>query len=183
MSHLYRKPERHTPKLRWMFLVARGSAYSVFAFCLGLSLMGPILALFALCLCLDLAFGRPDPDIGNVPLWASMMFLLPWIVGCIAFQLVCLAGSNKAYTRGKDMRYVPPVRQQNSRLPDKEVLLRGSSEPVAGREELLRAASGRAAETGAELLRAGRKPDPGDVVAAPTVGYSSSSSETIGGVR
>jgi len=53
-----------------------------------------------------------------------------------------------------ELRYVPPVRDQLAALPAEEILVRGSGQPAATPEELLRAARAGTADAREELLRA-----------------------------
>lgn len=52
------------------------------------------------------------------------------------------------------LNYVPPVREQVANLPADEVLLRGSNQPTATPEELLRSAQAGIETDAQELLRA-----------------------------
>ena len=88
----------------------------------------------------------------------GLLFLGPWIVAWTIIELACLLACKCAETCITDLAFVPPVHQQITRLPNNEVLLRGSKEPVTGREELLRAAKVKASEPSKELLRADLNP-------------------------
>lgn len=65
--------------------------------------------------------------------------------------------------RARSIPYVPPVREQIAALPADEILVRGSDQPAAGQEELLRPGKYSYDVSSDELLRAERS----DSSAAP----------------
>lgn len=90
-----------------------------------------------------------DPDeFTNVPFLAY--FLMLDFLGGSTWLFARLWRSSA--TAANTLDYVPPVREQIAVLPADEVLLRGSDEPSATPEELLRAAHGGTVEAGEDLL-------------------------------
>jgi hypothetical protein len=74
------------------------------------------------------------------------------VLAAIAF--VSFRSWRRSKHEAETIAYVPPVREQIAALPAEEILVRGSDQPAATPDELLRPARERA-ETGAEeLLRA-----------------------------
>jgi len=61
--------------------------------------------------------------------------------------------SKSARAKANSLPYVATVEQQIANLPAQDVLLRGSDQPLAARDELLRAARERAEGDTDELLR------------------------------
>lgn len=153
MSHIYKKPERHTAKKRWEYLRAKGTAYSILGvsvcvFGLGL-VVGTLTVLF---------LGAMDLCGNGGRFFQGLLFLGPWIAAWTIIELACLLACKCAETCITDLAFVPSVHQQITRLPDDDVLLRGSDAPGTGREELLRAAQAIGGEPSKELLRADCNP-------------------------
>lgn len=74
----------------------------------------------------------------------------------VLLRVILLYRSQVDKARG--IAYVPPVAEQIAALPAESILVRGSEQPAAQPEELLRAAQSGAETEAGELLRAGSKP-------------------------
>lgn len=83
----------------------------------------------------------------------SLMWLFPALLtGSVTYLgFNCISTAHKM---ADDNDYVPPVREQIDTLPADEILVRGSDEPTAKPDELLRAPQAAVAEPAEELLRA-----------------------------
>jgi hypothetical protein len=71
------------------------------------------------------------------------------LLGIVAYKLC-----KPAYASAEAVRYVPPAADQFAAHPPEQILVRGSDEPTAKPEELLRAAQPGTEAQGRELLRA-----------------------------
>jgi hypothetical protein len=79
------------------------------------------------------------------------------LVTLMAFVPIGWKSSRHYLAKAKALPYVPPAHGQIATLPADEVLLRGSNQPVAAPDDLLRAAQAGAVESAEELLRAGTR--------------------------
>jgi hypothetical protein len=90
-------------------------------------------------------------DFGHfLPTWVVLIAgLLNAVLAAVAYRIM-----KRADARAKALTYVPPVAEQIAALPASDVLLRGSEQPIAAPEELLRAAQTGSETASEELLRA-----------------------------
>jgi hypothetical protein len=117
-----------------------------------------VTALFLISICSG--FGLCGAYLAYSIFFSSQGADLPWTLPAYllaipaAFVLGGAFVARHCVKKATAIPYVPPVREQLAWLPADEVLLRGSDEPAATADELLRAAA-HATETPAEeLLRA-----------------------------
>lgn len=71
-----------------------------------------------------------------------------------ALTLLGIRAVREANQRAAEMSYIPPIREQIAALPDEGILLRGSDQPAAVPEELLRPADSGSHTADENLLRA-----------------------------
>ena len=87
--------------------------------------------------------------------WGILQDYGPWIVAALMVGVSGSLGWARVVVRGDAIPYVPPVAEQIAALPVADVRVRGSDQPAATPEELLRAAQAGTAEPAEELLRPG----------------------------
>jgi hypothetical protein len=114
-----------------------------------LTLIAFVMILYALVLPYDLEGDDPGPTpVQHVAItWSTIAVVIAF--GCCS-AVVCARNCKRI----EATIYVPPVLEQVAALPAEAVLMRGSEEPTAAPEELLRAAREGAESEAAELLRA-----------------------------
>jgi len=130
--------------------------------------LGSALGLLCVMLLYVLASTYYSSDPGMMRLVSSMRWL-HWSWGAFidlasgpapVVSGLCIAGlsgiflSYSSARRLKALPYVPPVAEQIALLPAADILVRGSDQPSAAPDELLRAAREGAAPSNEELLRA-----------------------------
>jgi hypothetical protein len=118
--------------------------------------VGSILIVVAVFFCAPLAVSTLFSFIGLVIVRERAENVVQVIVLFISCPLLIWMArtAGKINTKINSLEYVPPVAEQIKDLPAEEILVRGSDQPAATRDELLRAAN-EAQDTGSEeLLRA-----------------------------
>jgi len=92
---------------------------------------------------------------------AALQELLVRVVLFVAAVIFMLGVSQVDLAERKERRfpYVPPVAEQIAALPAEDILLRGSDQPAATTDELLRAAQAGTTHEAVELLRPGDRTD------------------------
>jgi hypothetical protein len=72
----------------------------------------------------------------------------------VAITVVCVRQCYSALKDASAVLYVPPVAEQLAALPAEEILVRGSDQPAASPDELVRASASTEETPTSELLRA-----------------------------
>jgi hypothetical protein len=99
-------------------------------------------------------YAKKDHDIFDTTYPDHVLGSMPEVIGFLIVGITGFAGARSRVRKAKALPYVPPVHKQIAALPAEEILVRGSDQPAALPEELLRAAHEGVVESAAELLRA-----------------------------
>jgi hypothetical protein len=134
----------------------KAGAYSIASAIGAISCLGCVAAVYALCF-LFWAFLGPECEVEDEPCLYQWPIARPAMIAIpvgVLIGIACCAGSWSVKRKADRIPYVSPVADQLAEIPAQQVLLRGSGQPAAAPDELLRAASAGAENLKEEALRA-----------------------------